>query len=87
MSEDPKYVIAENEIEGGTEVFVLSVIHNHSSVVKHFHKVVSAGFFQIFINDKGRPDICCYGKSVTLEVESRPEKDSVLLQRFFNLLN
>ena len=81
----PKYVITE--LNGMVNVHILAAHEQHCDFINIYNDIVSAGFFQIFVNANGAPDISCYGKSVTLEVESRPEIDSRLLQRFFNLLD
>jgi hypothetical protein len=41
---------------------------------------VSAGFVQFYVNDAGQMDCKCYGRSITLKLESQPE-DSALVRK------
>ena len=45
-------------------------------------KVISAGFVVIQLNN-GVPVCRCYGKSYTLDINSRPEEDGKLLTKVF----
>ena len=71
-----KYVIVKGE--WGEEVpIVFSKSLQHATFCDQ--RVVSAGFCTI---DFSYYKVCCYGKSVSLNLESR-EKDSLLVRRLF----
>lgn len=74
-----KYVILD---KGFTVGLVFSDLLNHSEVANGIGgKVVSAGFCHI---EDGR--YCCYGESVSLNVESRPEEDARILNKYLGVV-
>lgn len=74
---ETKYVI----IDGCAIVFSAAVAH--SDMVRHHQKVEGAGFVRFYSskNQWGEDVISakCYGKSISLSIESRGEKDSLIL--------
>ena len=79
----PKYVITE--FNGMDFVHVLPITRGHCDVVHHKDNVVSAGFFKLYVNDDGKVDVECFGRSTSLKVLSRGEEDVPLLRQFFEL--
>jgi hypothetical protein len=61
-------------------MIVFSDLEKHS-VVARGRKVISAGFIAIGVDDKGYPVAGCYGRSESLNKESRPEEDSKLANK------
>ena len=74
-----KYVI----VEGSAIVFSPAI--QHKDMVGYNQKCEGAGFvtFRCGKNDWGEDIVTahCYGKSVSLRIESRPEEDSRILTR------
>ena len=60
------------------EIIVFSELFNHSDF-RHFNPI-SAGFISFGTNSDGNPSCTCYGKSITLNMESN-EEDTLLAQR------
>jgi hypothetical protein len=52
---------------------------NHGDMAIH-HEVVAAGFC-IIQPDKSNLSVSCFGKSVTLKIDSRKEKDAAIIHR------
>lgn len=82
MSYKSKYVILR---VGGTDLpIVFSDLMTHADVARplcaHRGEPVAAGF--CYINDAGR--YTCYGESVSLRLESRPE-DGAILNRYLGV--
>ena len=77
MNFKAKYVI----VRGCAIVFFEGIAH--SEMVGHNEKCEGAGFvsFTPYINTWGeeRVKATCYGRSVTLNIDSRPEEDSILI--------
>lgn len=76
-----KYVRIENYTGGCDVVFTFSKLVGHDEFVNRMmgvekEDVVSAGFVDIRESDLGNPIYHCYGKSVSLGLESNPESDS-----------
>lgn len=73
-----KYIVINN---GGLaeNVILFDEVIEHSRVGHGFH-VVSAGFWD-HCPTKG--NYWAYGKSTSLDIESRPEEDSKLIKKFF----
>jgi len=70
-----KYIAGE--IEGLNTLIIFPNYHDHREMSQILRmKATSAGF----VSGLGSGDICCYGRSVSLELESRPE-DTEKLQR------
>ena len=74
-----KYVVTKNN-----EIIVFSEILQHSEF-KRFEPI-SAGFISFGINEKGRPSCSCYGKSISLGIESRLE-DTDIAKKQLNMLD
>lgn len=81
-----KYVVIEDK---GMIVFPKHL--NHLDVAKSIigptknvlDNVISAGFCQIGVNEKPEPTYHCYGKSVSMNKNSREEIDSNIFRRMF----
>ena len=74
--QDYKYLVDEN---GGCLVFPPYVIHSDAARYNPF-EIVGAGFFSI---NEGK--VCCYGKSVSLRIDSRGKMDSLFLANLLGL--
>jgi len=78
-----KYIIIDTVITGYVAIMFDSLIA-HSDFLKSFNKdrIISAGFFQVKSapTDKDPDDILvsCWGKSVTLNLESKTEDEKLL---------
>lgn len=72
-----KYIIFERD---GLEFPVLFPNHwvNHKEIVDKLGKPISAGFFSIY----SETEIYVSGKSVSMNLNSRPE-DSQIIQQFY----
>lgn len=74
-----KYVI----VNGSAIVFSAAI--QHKDMVGYNEKCEGAGFVQFvpFKNEWGeeRVKASCYGKSISLGIESRPEEDSMIVTR------
>lgn len=68
-----KYVVIDDVI------ILFSELLNHSQF-KSFNPT-SAGFVSIGVDDTGNPYGKCYGRSVSLGIDSNPETDTYLLNR------
>lgn len=73
-----KYVIHDDCIP-----VVFTQCNKHEDFGKR-SKVTSAGFCQISVGKTGKIEVYCYGKSISLNVESDPESDSFILEKMFN---
>jgi len=70
-----KYIAGE--IAGLSTLIMFPNYHDHREMSQILRmKVMSAGF----VSGLGSGDVCCYGRSVSLELESKPE-DTEKLQR------
>lgn len=58
------------------EIIIFGEIMNHSDF-GHFNPV-SAGFISIGVNKDGNPTCSCYGHSISLRLDSEPERDTYL---------
>jgi hypothetical protein len=74
-----KYIIVEDEVP---VVFALKPL-SHLSVGKNFNKVVSAGFCKI-MPQQDRVKVFCYGRSMSLNIESNTAADTIILENLFN---
>lgn len=63
------------------EIIVFGEIMNHSDF--RFMNPVSAGFISFGIDEQGNPTCKCYGHSVSLNLPSDEEKDTLLARRTF----
>ncbi len=75
-----KYVVTDNN-----EIIIFGEAMNHSTF-KNFNPT-SAGFISFGVNKDGNPSCTCYGKSVSLKLESNPEQDTLLAKRRLNMLD
>jgi len=82
-----KYIVVE--INGLETAILFPCWINHCDMAQRFlnvvSKVVSAGQFQVGSTMDRRLNICCYGKSVSLKVESRCEEDAEILRATLGL--
>ena len=69
-----KYIVTENDV-----MIVFSELLEHSRF-RSFNPI-SAGFISIGAEDKYKPTIQCYGESVSLDIKSREEEDTMLAKR------
>ncbi len=60
-------------------IIVFSELNQHSEF-KSFEPV-SAGFISIGVGSDGNPDCTCYGESVSLNLKSNEEEDTILAKR------
>lgn len=76
---ETKYVI----VDGCAIVFSAAI--QHKDMVGYNEKAEGAGFVRFYVEkDEYEEDIIvakCYGKSVSLDIESRPEEDSRIVTR------
>ncbi len=76
---EAKYVI----VNGSGIIFSAAI--QHKDMVDYNEKCEGAGFVSFAVEkDSYGDDIIvakCYGKSISLDIESRPEKDSKILTR------
>jgi hypothetical protein len=75
-----KYIVTANEY-----VIVFSECIMHSEF-KEFNPI-SAGFVSFGVNKDGNPTCSCWGESISLGLESRPERDTELAKRQLQLNN
>ncbi len=81
-----KYIIV---LERGNKVAILfSSLIGHDTFLKCYCKanIVSAGFFEVY-SDQDNHDYHCiepFGKSTMLKIESHPEEDKKIIERFLN---
>jgi hypothetical protein len=75
-----KYVITDDR-----EIIVFPELLQHSEF-KHFNPI-SAGFISFGVNKEGNPSCSCYGKSVSLGLESNPEEDTKIAKRQLGMLD
>jgi hypothetical protein len=68
-----KYIRTKNN-----EIIVFSDLQQHSDF-KHFEPI-SAGFISIGIGEDKNPDCTCYGRSISLNLDSLPD-DTLLAKR------
>lgn len=66
---DTKYIITESG-----NIVVFGPVFNHSDF-RHMNPV-RAGFISFGVNKDGNPTCSCYGKSISLGMESDPELDT-----------
>ena len=81
--EQGKYIVYMDE-EAGTEVPVLFPNYiKHSSIARGFDRVLSAGFFKLYIGVL--LEVSAYGESTSLHKVSNPKRDSALIARLLNI--
>lgn len=76
-----KYIIVETEdVENSVIMFDDFIAHDEMAAgVPHLTKVKSAGFIEVLKKDN-IVDIRCYGRSVSLNIDSNPELDTHLVK-------
>ena len=72
-----KYII----VDSGAILF--SEMATHSIVAQGFEEIYSAGFCSIEFKSN-EVDIKCHGHSESLEIESQPEIDQIIIKDLFN---
>ncbi len=77
---DIKYVITKEN-----SIIVFSATFNHSDF-KHMNPI-RAGFISFGVNKDGNPTCFCYGRSVSLDMDSNPEKDTLIAKLHLNMLD
>ena len=72
-----KYIAYEN-LDGNERFVIFDEITTHSDMAKYIRKkyVIGAGFVGF-----GEDGAHCYGESISMNIKSRGEKDSQLIQR------
>jgi len=80
MTEKCKYIVFEDDL--GLEVIIVFPNVVKHSDIKVNGNIVSAGFITRWENGLNYDcGYTCYGKSISLGVESRPEKDAKIAKR------
>jgi len=74
-----KYIRTKND-----EIIIFGGIMQHSDF-RHFNPL-SAGFISFGINKEGYPTCKCFGTSISLNLDSIPEKDTELAKQQLGLL-
>ncbi len=75
-----KYVITKNK-----EIIVFPELLQHKDFIDF--EPISAGFIAFGINKEGNPTCSCYGKSISLGLESNPEVDTTIAKKQLNMLD
>jgi hypothetical protein len=76
---NPKYIITKDN-----DIIIFSAGMNHSDF-KHMNPI-RAGFISIGVDKEGNPDCSCYGRSISLDMESDPQKDTLKAKLQLNIL-
>lgn len=72
-----KYIVVDSGMSDDMHIFPSHLNHNNVAD-KIGGRVISAGFLSIDPDKNGDVEISCYGKSISLNVDSRPEIDTYL---------
>jgi hypothetical protein len=80
MSLKQKYIITSNR-----NIIVFSELLNHSDF-EDFNPI-RAGFISFGVNKEGNPSCSCYGKSISLGLESNPEEDTKIAKQQLDMLD
>jgi hypothetical protein len=67
------------------EIIIFGQIMQHSDF-RNFNPV-SAGFISFGLNKEGNPTCSCYGHSVSLNLDSKEEEDTLLAKRQLGMLD
>ena len=67
------------------EIIIFGEIMQHSDF-RNFNPV-SAGFISFGINKEGNPTCSCYGESISLNMKSNPEDDTMYAKRQLGMLD
>ena len=76
---NPKYIITKDN-----DIIIFSAAMNHSDF-RHMNPI-RAGFISIGVDKEGNPDCSCYGRSISLDMESDPIKDTLKAKLILNLV-
>lgn len=80
-----KYIVVR-DYEDFEHIIIFPFLLTHADVAKQMNmEVVSAGFVRLGTDIDRKPFVVCYGKSVSLNVQSRGEVDSLLAMKMFVL--
>ena len=74
-----KYIVVKSK--GQETMLIFSEIIDHASVAKPYNMVISAGFLNVVLNKDYELSVSCFGKSLSLSVESRSNKDTELAEQ------
>jgi len=77
-----KYIIVKSGYTTSELPIIFDEIINHDSI-SNFHpdNIVSAGFVQFHLELKNGLQVSCYGKSTTLNKQSRGKEDADIILR------
>jgi hypothetical protein len=77
MLERLKYIVYEKD--GCVESLMFPSLYGHDEMARRMSadKVLGAGFCKPKVNDDGMMSIVCYGGSISLNIESRGNSDSM----------
>lgn len=75
-----KYVLTKDRV-----IIVFSELLQH----KEFESFnpISAGFISFGVNKEGNPTCSCYGESISLGLQSDPERDTKIAKMQLNMLD
>ena len=75
MMDNGKYIVLNS-----SNIIIFSAILSHNEVAAGFtnNKVTSAGFIVTDVDDSNEVRVQCFGKSMTLNIESDPDNDARL---------
>lgn len=75
-----KYII----VDGGAIIFPDSPLITHKEVGATFPKIYAAGFCQLkYIEGLDIPDVTCNGRSESLDIDSKPKIDQMIVADLF----
>jgi hypothetical protein len=75
-----KYIRTNND-----EIIIFGEVMQHSDF-RHFNPI-SAGFVSFGVNKEGNPTCQCFGMSISLNLDSIPDKDTELAKQQLGLLD
>ena len=75
-----KYIITRNR-----EIIVFPEMIQHSDFSDW--GPISAGFISFGVNKDGNPTCSCYGRSISLGLDSRPEQDTLIAKLQLNMMD
>jgi N-acetylglucosamine-6-phosphate deacetylase len=79
-----KYIVFK---DGNLEdIITFSELMDHSQAARALDRdrIISAGFIDIAVNEQGKLDVACFGKSTTLDLASRGDLDKrVAMSRLY----
>jgi hypothetical protein len=67
------------------EIIIFGEIMNHSDFSRF--NPISAGFISFGLNREGNPTCSCYGESISLNMKSNPEEDTLIAKRQLGMLD